>query len=615
MKPMLPTYHPQAPTGSQWNYEPKYDGFRGQLTIRKSSISLLSRNGKELLPQFPEIEDFIENLRPLLHEHLPLALDGELVWLENPLKANFQAIQWRGRLRRTKTIEESAQASPCRYIAFDILMHKGISLINLEYTIRKQQLREFFRNIECPLFPKPNSNQLLQYAPNSLDLPSIAEQILLHDGEGIVAKQIKSVWSEGKRSSDWIKTKNWKTTHCFITSYHENNGYFSLGVFNDKTICEIGQVKNGFSAEDYRILVELVKKNAHMHSSPSFYIHPSICIAVHFLHVYEEIELREPQFSHFLLDKSPEDCLWEDFIISQFTFPEKLAITSPLKPLWTLENGSFTKLQYLQYLREVSSWMLPYLENRLLTSIRYPHGVIANDKFFQKNVPDYAPDFVHTIPENNHNYIVCKDLQTLIWLGNQLAIEFHTPFQAAGNSMPDELVLDLDPPSEEQFNLAAKAALEIYQILKPLGIFSFIKTSGNKGLQVHIPLPRETFSYEDTRVFTKFLGDYLTSTFPDDFTIERLKKNRYQRLYLDFVQHHEGKTIITPYSTRGNSFAGVATPLFWEELSEGVHIRNYNVSNVPKRIKKHGCPFKEYNFVRVQQPFSEILEFLKRKKE
>ncbi|KMY49795.1 hypothetical protein [Peribacillus loiseleuriae] len=97
-----------------------------------------------------------------------------------------------------------------------------------------------------------------------------------------------------------------------------------------------------------------------------------------------------------------------------------------------------------------------------------------------------------------------------------------------------ELVLDLDPPSEEKSSLAVKAALEIYQVLKPLGIIAFIKTSGNKGLQVHIPLPKETFTYDDTRIFTTFLGDYLKSTFPDDFTTERLKKNRHQRLYLDF---------------------------------------------------------------------------------
>lgn len=521
---MLPTYRPQAPTGNQWHYEPKYDGFRGQLFIDEKSISLLSKNGKELLQQFPEIKDFIEKLRPSLHDYLPLLLDGELVWLQNPYKGNFLYLQWRGRLRSKQTIEQSAQFSPCRFIAFDILLLKGAPLNDMEYISRKEKLQALFRKMDWPLFPNPSSKRLLQCVPVCHDLTYLEEQIILYDGEGIVAKKTKSLWAEGNRSTGWIKTKNWRTIHCFITAYHEKNGYFSLGVFKNKTICEVGKVKNGFSTEDYAILIQLVKKNAYMHTSPYFYIHPSICVAIHFLHVYKESELREPQFSHFLLDQDPEECVWGDFITCQYTFPKKMTITSPEKPIWTLENVPFTKIQYLQYLREVSSWMLPHLENRSLTSIRYPHGACGNEKFFQKNVPDYAPDFVQTIEEKDHIYILCNDLQTLIWLGNQLAIEFHTPFQAAGTSMPDELVLDLDPPSEDQSILAVKAALEIYQVLKPLGIIAFIKTSGNKGLQVHIPLPKETFTYDDTRIFTTFLGDYLKSTFPDDFTTERLKK-------------------------------------------------------------------------------------------
>ncbi|MDQ7864425.1 hypothetical protein RCO48_34915 [Peribacillus frigoritolerans] len=104
--------------------------------------------------------------------------------------------------------------------------------------------------------------------------------------------------------------------------------------------------------------------------------------------------------------------------------------------------------------------------------------------------------------------------------------------------------------------------------MESLRIKAFVKTSGNKGLQIHIPLPEDRFTYQETRIFTDFLGDYLTSSNPNDFTTERMKINRHNRLYLDFVQHSEGKTIILPYSPRGNSFAGVATPLFWEEVNE-----------------------------------------------
>lgn len=147
-----------------------------------------------------------------------------------------------------------------------------------------------------------------------------------------------------------------------------------------------------------------------------------------------------------------------------------------------------------------------------------------------------------------------------------------------------------------------------------LNIKAFVKTSGNKGLQIHIPLPEDIFSYQETRMFTDFLGHYLISSYPDDFTMERLKKNRQNRLYLDFVQHSEGKTIIVPYSPRGNPFAGVATPLYWEEVGERLQLKDFTIETVPNRIKRLGCAFKDYRHVNNGPAFLEVLSFLKQKK-
>ncbi|WP_257985457.1 DNA ligase D [Bacillus sp. V5-8f] len=610
---MLPTYKPEAPSGKPWGYEVKYDGFRAILSIHQDKTSLTSRNGKELLPAFPEIERFVEEIKPKLNPFLPLAIDGELVWLSNPLKSDFMHLQWRGRLKTKQPIREAASLSPSRFLAFDLLLQEGKSWKSTPFRKRKRELEKLCINLNLPLKPNPLDMAIIQFIPIFQDLEEILEKVVLHDGEGIIAKHESSLWEEGKRTSGWIKVKNWRTVPCFITSMNIENGYFTLGVYRAGDPLIIGQVKNGICQHDRSILQQIIKHNATEVHGNEYYIHPSICLAVNFLHAYEDTDLREPQFKEFLTTVKPEECTWERFTEGQYTFPSTIPVTSPDKPIWKLQNKLITKIEYLQYLRDVSSWFLHHLEGKELTTIRYPHGTLrGEERFFQKNRPDYAPDFVESFSsEDGNDYILCNDLETLIWLGNQLALEFHTPYQKAGKTHPDELVLDLDPPSPDLFHLAVKAALESKNVLDSINLKSFIKTSGNKGLQIHIPLPADTFSYRDTRIFTNFLADFLTDAHPDIFTVERLKKNRHNRLYLDFVQHSEGKTIISPYSPRGNDFAGVATPLYWEELSENLSIKDYTVWTVPQRIRSLGCPFSGYEEARGEQPFEEVLQFLK----
>jgi bifunctional non-homologous end joining protein LigD len=255
--------------------------------------------------------------------------------------------------------------------------------------------------------------------------------------------------------------------------------------------------------------------------------------------------------------------------------------------------------------------MLPFLTDRLLTVIRYPHGTFG-EAFYQKNCPDYAPEFVQTNKADGIDYILCNNLKTLIWLGNQLAIEFHVPFQTITSTGPSEIVFDLDPPSKDAFQLAIKAALLIKEVLDQLNLIGFIKTSGNKGLQIYLPLPDNEYSYDDTRLFTSFIAEYLISKDPDSFTIERMKKNRGNRLYVDYVQHSEGKTIVAPYSMRGNEHGGVATPLYWEEVDEKLELVSFNMENTLKRIRRHADPFINYFQTKQIQPFAPVLDFLKK---
>ncbi|MFC7371764.1 non-homologous end-joining DNA ligase [Fictibacillus iocasae] len=288
-----------------------------------------------------------------------------------------------------------------------------------------------------------------------------------------------------------------------------------------------------------------------------------------------------------------------------------IVITSPDKPVWP-EKG-IAKLEYLHYLSFIAPYILPFLKERTLTVIRYPHGV-QGERFYQKNCPEYAPTFVETFLEEDIHYCICSNLETLLWLGNQLALEMHIPFRRTRTSFPSEIVMDLDPPSRSDFGLAVEASLIIKEVCDSLRLVPYVKTSGNKGMQVYIPIPDHSFTFVEARMFTSFLADYLINKEPDYFTTERLKKKRGQKCYIDFIQHAEGKTIIAPYSARGNSDALVATPVYWHEVNSSLRPELFTVDSLKTRIKSKGDPFSSFWETKTTQPFQHVLHVLKERR-
>ncbi|WP_147534950.1 DNA ligase D [Bacillus marasmi] len=609
MKPMLPTLSFNIPKGKEWYYEIKFDGFRAILNW-DDNLSLISRNGNSLLEQFPEIEEYLFANKQCFEPYLPLVLDGELVSLENPYKADFSAIQVRGRMRSPAKIREKAEKQPCRLLIFDLLILQGKSFTHQPYIKRKQELHRLFSKLSLPLHPEENTSKLLQMVPENEVFSDIWEQIVLHDGEGIVAKKAQHYWEAGKRSENWIKFKNWKYVSCFITAMDKQNGYFHIAVFENQTVKPIGHFLFGLTPEEKRALTAIIKENKIRENEQFIYVQPALCVEIKYLELYED-QLREPHFHRFRFDLKVDECSYDSFIKKQKNLPIEIDITHPDKPIW--EKPAVSKLDYIHYLHDIAPYFLPFLSKRNLTVIRYPHGMFG-EAFYQKNRPDYAPAFVDTYTSEDIDYIVCNNLKTLLWLGNQLAIEYHIPFQMIGSTTPCEIVFDLDPPSKNDFRLAVKAALLIKEVLDQLNLIGFIKTSGNKGLQIYLPLPDGKITFEESRLFTTFIAEYLISKAPDSFTIERLKKNRGNRLYVDYVQHGEGKTIIAPYSPRGTKNATIATPLYWDEIKDSLTPDDFNITNVLSRIRSNGDPFQAYFQAKDKQNLTPILEFLAKNK-
>jgi len=248
-----------------------------------------------------------------------------------------------------------------------------------------------------------------------------------------------------------------------------------------------------------------------------------------------------------------------------------------------------TKGQVIEYYIKMAPKMLPIIADRPLVLTRYPDG-IEGDKFsfFEKNAPEGTPQWVKikTIyshaSERDVNYIVCNDLDTLIWLANLASLEIHMPFSKINSlDTPDLLFFDIDPEPPAKLSDAAEVALLLKDKLLDLGLMPFIKTSGKKGLHVVIPIvPEHTF--EKARAFVHKVGIDLAKE--SDIVVSEFKDTKKPgKVFADYLQNSPMRTMVVPYSLRPTPEATVSTPLEWSEVKKGINPTDYTISSVVTR--------------------------------
>lgn len=288
---------------------------------------------------------------------------------------------------------------------------------------------------------------------------------------------------------------------------------------------------------------------------------------------------------------------------------KNITLSNPEKILWP-ELG-IRKMDYFQILAKLAPYILLYSKKRLLTTIRYPDG-IEGKSFYQKNIPQYAPKWIHTEPWKDTTYIILDDEPTLLWLGNLAAIEFHTSFHEIGEAYyPTSLVFDLDPSEGQPFDMVVEIALKIHETLESLKIDSFVKTSGATGVQIYLPIAKK-YNYDEARSLNEFFAKYFSEKYPGKITIERMVDKRGKKLYFDYLQMWEGKTIITPYSPRANKNGCVSMPVEWEELEKGVQPNDFTLINVFQRLEEKGDLFQRIVSIKNKDSIARIYSYVKK---
>ncbi|TFG12809.1 ATP-dependent DNA ligase [Candidatus Thorarchaeota archaeon] len=261
-------------------------------------------------------------------------------------------------------------------------------------------------------------------------------------------------------------------------------------------------------------------------------------------------------------------------------------------------DSGFTKGDVIDYYMSVADNILPHLKNHGISMQRFPDG-LAGEGFYNKDAPDYFPDWLETIEfpkedEGSFNAPVVQSKAALAYLVNQAVLTPHLYLSRIDDlQFPDRLVFDLDPPKDtKEFDAVRDAALDIRDILEELDLKGWIQTTGSMGFHIHVPILRE-FEFDEVRQFARDVAFFVTSKHEERYTIKQREEKRNGRIFIDYFRNSYGATSVAPYAVRARSGAPVAAPVDWTEVKEAATPRDWSIENMPNRMAQKEDPWAD----------------------
>lgn len=598
--PQLATLYKSVPTGSEWLHEIKYDGYR-LIARKRESLQLLTRNQKDWTQKFPVIAQALESL--------PQAeLDGELVFLKRSGASSFEALQEALSAGRTDQLI---------YYIFDIPYYDGYDLMQVPLRLRKQAAKAAVEQINHPQI------RYSEHIEGNGEL--VHQHACQHRLEGIISKEGNSFYYS-KRSDSWRKIKCTQRQEFVVVGFTEPAGSRSgfgallLGYYEGKKLLYAGKVGTGFSGDALTSLRAKLDKLARKtkpisdtaDEARAHWVRPVLVAEVEFTEWTSANRLRHPSFlglredkpAHQIVREAPADRNADgaagNYSHATHTPPAiGINISSPQKVLYP--QAGITKQDLAQYYLSVAERMLPHVVNRPLSLVRCPQGHTRHC-FFQKHPTEGFGAAVKLIDIEEksgvHEYAYIDSAEGLVELVQMGTLEIH----AWGSKIddvdkPDTLIFDLDPDEGVSWTEIKAATLELRAFLGELGLVSFLKTTGGKGLHLVVPVTRRR-DWDETKRFCKAVAEAMVARRPDAYIATASKAKRKNKIFVDYLRNGRGATAVTCFSTRGRTNAPVAVPLHWDELDQLESSQAYSVGNIGMRLKLSSDPWQGYHEAR-----------------
>ena len=620
LKPMGAVLGPDAPRGENWTLEVKWDGIRALCYLKNGELEIYTRNGNRCERQYPELTSLPHNIKGA-----EAIVDGEIAVLDPKGVSRFALIQPRIMNADAQSVAHMAKRQPVTLFLFDILYLDGYDLRGATLTERRKVLQSVFTPSDQIRYSESFPNDEGQF------LEAAREQGL----EGLIAKCVDSTYQH-RRSADWVKLKLVSQQEFVIAGFTEGErdffGALVLGVYEGKKLIHVGNVGTGFDRKQMAAIHARMEPlitpksplsgKANVPVRGTTWIRPELVAQVKFLNWTPDGNLRAPVFLGLREDVNPEDSVRESKETSEPPKPKKIKREPllsgkaedarlevdgfPLK--FTHLNKIFfpsegyTKRDLLNFYHAVAPLLLPHLKDRPLSLKRYPNG-INESFFFQKDSPASYPNWLRfeNIDSEHRDarkkepgpirYVLAENAAALLFLVQQGCID-QNPWQSRVGSLenPDFILIDLDPQGCE-YSMVVEAALLVRRTLDKLELEGYPKTTGGHGMHIYIPVVPE-YTYDITRTFAEAISRICVAERPELFTTPRsVEKRQNNKVYFDYLQNGEGKTIAAPYVVRAHPGAPVATPLAWREIKPSLSPAQFNIMNAIARFDKVGDLF------------------------
>jgi bifunctional non-homologous end joining protein LigD len=588
----------RPPNADGWCHEVKFDGYRVQLRVEDGDVALLTRKGLDWTEKFGAIARAAKALPDAL-------IDGEIVALDHNGVPSFSPLQ--AAIADNKT-------GDLIFFAFDLLFANGEDLRALPLRERKERLMRLLER-------RNGKEKLIRYVDHFEDRgDTVLESAKKLELEGIVSKKLDAPYRSG-RTESWTKAKIRGGQEVVLGGWKTTNGKFRslmAGVYRGNHLAFVGIVGTGFGQDTVRRIMPALKaaasdkspfggKDAPRKTRDVHWLRPELIAEVEFAGWTDGGNIRQAAFKGLRQDKPAKEIRAERPAMTEIAKPivrsvkssaksaevMGVAISKPEKALWPDggDGEAVTKLDLAQYFEAIGEWMIVHLKGRPCSILRAPDG-INGEKFFQRHAMQGGSDLLKLakVAGDRKPYLQIDQVEGLAAVAQIGGLELH-PWNCAPDDYdtPGRLVFDLDPAPNVEFSEVIEAAKDMRQRLTAVGLESFCKTTGGKGLHVVTPLlhgARDKVSWKEAKAFAQGICQWMANDDPERYLLNMSKKLRKGKIFLDYLRNDRLSTAVAVLSPRAREGATVSMPLTWTQVRGDLDPKKYTVRSVPSLLAK-----------------------------